>query len=153
MPVSDSPIANFALVDDALWRGARPNAEGVAWLIAQGVKTIISLELWRHEQPIPGIALIHVADWEPLPALAPQVEDAHIKLFLRTFRTAQKPVFVHCRQGVNRTGRAVAAYRIIEKGEPVDPVIADMKSYGGFWEAADEHYLHGLAERRAEFAA
>lgn len=149
----DSPITNFARVDEFLWRGARPDAAGVAWLVAQGVKTIISLELWQHDPLLPGIASIHLADWEPLPAIAPQVEDHHIGTFLRTLRMATPPAFVHCREGVNRTGRAVAAYRIIEKNDPVDAVIADMKSYGGLWEPADERYLRGLAERRSKFAA
>ena len=48
--IDDSPIENFARVDDVLWRGARPDAAGAAWLVAQGVRTIINLELLHGDQ-------------------------------------------------------------------------------------------------------
>jgi Tyrosine phosphatase family len=39
------PLGNFAQVNDHLYRGARPDAKGVAYLKSIGVRTIVSLEL------------------------------------------------------------------------------------------------------------
>lgn len=146
-----SPIQHFARVDDVLWRGAKPDAAGYQWLEAQGCKTIINLEFEESDDAAPGIVEIHLPDWEPLPRFAPVIEDEHIHAFLAALRDAPKPVFVHCHSGQNRTGVAIAAYRLIDKGEDVDAVIADMKSFGGIWADSDVGYVQSLGARSDEF--
>ena len=154
---TDSPIENFARVDDALWRGARPDAAGAAWLVAQGVRTIINLELLHGDQDEFGPALasltyLWLPDWEPFAAVMPKIEDRHIKLFLAAIRLGTpRPIYAHCRDGQNRTGLAVAAYRLIEKNDPLDAVLEDMMSYHGLWEAPDVDYIRSLDARRGEF--
>ncbi len=104
------PIARFAKVDDDVWRGAEPDTAGVEWLLAEGCKTIISLE-WEHlDTAIAPMVELRLVDWEPLPEIAPKIEDRHIRSFLNAVSLAAKPVFVHCRSGQNRTGVAIAAY-------------------------------------------
>lgn len=45
-----SPISRFCQVTQgALWRGAQPDKEGIAWLIEHGVKTIVNLELFHDD--------------------------------------------------------------------------------------------------------
>ncbi|HLX18483.1 MAG TPA: tyrosine-protein phosphatase [Bradyrhizobium sp.] len=146
--------ANFATVDAVLWRGARPDAAQAGWLFANGVRGVINLELFEEDRAAwDGLAVDyrHLPDWEPL-ALGPSgIEDRHIKAVLAAIREMPKPIYIHCRDGQNRTGIAVATYCLVEKGEPLDAVLADMKSYRGAWAAGDASYLRSLAGRVAEF--
>jgi protein tyrosine phosphatase (PTP) superfamily phosphohydrolase (DUF442 family) len=145
------PIALFAKVDGFLWRGARPDAAGFAWLVEQGCETAINLEWEESDPPVVGLVEVRLPDWEPLPMFAPRIEDEHVRSFLAAFRSAITPCFIHCHSGQNRTGVAVAAYRIVIKGDPVEAVIDDMESYGGLWAEPDEAYVRSLAARRGEF--
>ncbi len=159
----DSPISRFCEVTQAvLWRGAKPDKVGAAWLIEHGVRTIVNLELVHDDLPVIGQARIKTAetykigyfrvkDWEPLPALAPSVENEHVVHFLAiASQQANQPVYVHCRSGQNRTGVMVAAYRIIIEGNPnINAVIQEMMTYQGFWSGVDAQYIRGLTLRRS----
>ena len=41
-----------------------------------------------------------------------------------------QPVFVHCQQGVDRTGVAVASYRMVEQGWTAEAAIAELDRFG-----------------------
>jgi protein tyrosine phosphatase (PTP) superfamily phosphohydrolase (DUF442 family) len=148
-----NPIVNFAEVDEFVWRGAEPGINGLDWLVNAGCKTVINLEWEASDPALAGLVEIKLPDFEPLPSIAPGIEDGHIKRLLTTIRTCAKPVFIHCRSGENRTGVAVAAYRLIERNDPVDDVIADLVRYHGLWASADLNYVRGLMARRTEFEA
>lgn len=71
---------------NVLWRGARPDKDGAAWLIQQGVRTIVNLELILDDKRAFGDATVEDAnnyevgyfrihDWEPLRILAPSIVD------------------------------------------------------------------------------
>lgn len=149
---------NFARVDGALFRGGRPTPEQAQWLVSSaGVKSVINLELFEEDRaafaPFPQLQYRHLPDWEPVAAFDPAREDRHLKAFLAAVSDMPKPVYVHCRDGQNRTGLAVAAYRLVVMREPLDAVLADLQSYKGLWEGADTAYLRSLATRVAELAA
>jgi protein tyrosine phosphatase (PTP) superfamily phosphohydrolase (DUF442 family) len=146
-----------------LWRGSQPDEAEFGWLIGQGVKTVVDLELLHDDakriQQAPvttatetRVAYFRVRDWEPLPALAPSVTDEHVVHFLAiASQQPHQPIYVHCRSGQNRTGVMAGAFRIVLEGEDdVDKVIAEMKSYGGRWAAIDARYLRSLRARREE---
>lgn len=150
-----SPPANFAVVDYSLWRGARPTPDQAQWLVSQGIKSVVNLELFEEDKEAFGPLLDqlqyrHLEDWEPLPLFVPEIEDAHIHAFLEALPLLPKPVYVHCRDGQNRTGVAVAAYCLV-KGDRLCDVIAVMRSFGGFWRGADTHYIMDLAPRIKDF--
>lgn len=161
-----SAIPNFCQVTPRmLWRGAKPDKEGAAWLVQQGVRTVVNLELLHDDLETfeqvrldntgkYQIGYYRVRDWEPLPAVAPDVTDKHVAQFLAIMQQAPKPVYVHCRSGENRTGLMVAAYRVIVEGEDKDDVIeaavAEMASYEGFWFETDASYIRGLTPQRRE---
>lgn len=160
----DSPISRFCQVkQNVLWRGAKPDQEGIAWLIEHGVRTIVNLELMHDDLSLIEkvdlttpktfkIAYVRVKDWEPLPVLAPSVEDEHLVHFLAiASQPAYQPVYVHCRSGQNRTGVMVAVFQIIIEGNPnIDAVIEEMMTYRGFWSDVDAEYLRDLALRRSD---
>ena len=149
-------IPNFAMVDADLWRGARPDRAGAVLLAHRGVKTAINLE-WEQsdDDAFAGlpVKLVRLADFEPIPLVAPWLADQHVVDFIATLRREAKPAFVHCRSGQNRTGVAVAAYRLLVKREAIDAVIADFDSYGGAWQWGDNQYLRTLPPRAGELMA
>lgn len=151
----DAKVANSCVVSEqTLWRGARPNPEAAAALVALGVKTVVSLELLQDDRNAFETAVIssrdareiqyfQVRDWEPLVLLAPGQVDDHVAHFLAIARTQPKPIYVHCRSGQNRTGIMVAAYKVFA-GADIEATISDMEQYGGFWSQADADYLRTL---------
>ncbi len=154
-----SPILNFAVVDNVLWRGARPDRAGAQWLIDRGVETSINLEWEQDDSDVfanlkagPRLTYIRLRDFEPLPWFAPSVSDSHVRAFLSEVRSSPKPVYVHCRSGQNRTGVMVAAYRLIIKNEQLALVLADFNSYKGFWAMGDSRYIETLYARKAQFS-
>lgn len=148
-------IPNFAKVDDRVWRGARPTAEQAAWLVGQGVCSVINLE-WEQSDDAafaawPDVRLFRIKDFEPLPWFARSIEDRHVLRALAAIREATPITYVHCRSGQNRTGVIVAAYRLLMRADPLDSVLADFKSYRGAWAWGDAIYIRSLRRRRVEF--
>jgi len=158
----DSPIQNFCVVTpEVLWRGARPDKDSAAWLIQHGVRTIVNLELILGDESAFGQASVtdakshelgyfRIRDWEPLRLFAPSIVDDHIAHFLAIVGQQPKPVYVHCRYGMNRTGVMVAAYRILVEGVSDEEAIEEMRRYRGIWFEADEEYIRGLSPERRE---
>jgi protein tyrosine/serine phosphatase len=157
-----SPIQNFCVATpDVLWRGAKPDKDGVSWLIQQGVRTIVNLELIHSDKPAFRHAIItngknyevdyfKINDWEPLPMVAPSIADDNVAHFLAIVSQQPKPVYVHCRSGKNRTGVMIAAYRIIIERVSVEEAIEEMRLYQGKWFKADAKYIRALSKRREE---
>jgi len=157
-----SPIKHFCVVKpNVLWRGARPDKDGAAWLIQQGVRTIVNLELILDDKRTFGHATVddannyevgyfRIRDWEPFRILAPSVVDDHVAHFLAIVSQQPKPVYVHCRYGENRTGVMVAAYRVLIEGVSDEEAIEEMKGSQGLWFIADAHYIRGLLPKRRE---
>jgi len=158
----DSRIENFCVVTpDVLWRGAKPDQDGAAWLIQQGLRTMVNLELLHDDRSVfrqaklanadkYEVGYFRVRDWEPNPIIAPKLLDSHIAHFLAVVSQQPKPIYVHCRSGQNRTGVMVAAYRVIVEGASADEAIKEMKRYQGSWFVADAGYIRGLSPERRE---
>ena len=131
-------IRNFHQVHERLYRGGRPNKEGVVKLKEIGVKTIVDLECELFEkEPTAvktertlaadlGIRFEHI----PMhPISAPKKDDVERALSIIT-DPANQPVYVHCNRGSDRTGIVVAAYRIRYDGWTVQKSVEEMKQYG-----------------------
>jgi len=110
-------LPNFHQVHAGLYRSGQPSREGLAQLKALGVRTILSVRgrvgpEEKAEAERLGMRWVNIpvyAWWRP--------SRAQIQQFLAIARDpAQRPVFVHCRFGQNRSGMMVAAYRIVQQG-------------------------------------
>lgn len=134
-PVADvgtDPIAGisaFAKVSPVLYRGDQPEGRaGFAELKRRGIKTIICLRTLDYDSSdMAGLGLRYLH----LSVTPGHPEDEDVALFLLAVcDPANQPVFVHCRQGVDRTGIMVAAYRIMVEGWSNRRALAEMEANG-----------------------
>lgn len=122
-------LPNLHKVNDRLYRGAQPTAEGMAELKKLGVKTVISLRAHHDDDgPIAGTGLtsirIPMDTWRPT--------NEHVIRFLQVVTDPrQTPVFVHCQHGADRTGAFCAIYRVVIDGWTKEEAIEEM-TQGGF---------------------
>jgi tyrosine-protein phosphatase SIW14 len=127
-PQDDLPgLKNFAVVSEALSRGAQPTAEGFAELKRRGVKTIVNLH-WAHSdrELLAGTGLQYVE----IPCLPWHPEQGDVLKFLKIVAEPKnQPVFVHCEQGADRTGTMVAVYRMLEQGWTSDDAVKELSNF------------------------
>jgi protein tyrosine phosphatase (PTP) superfamily phosphohydrolase (DUF442 family) len=146
---------------DILWAGARPDQNDASWLIQQGIRTVVDLELLHNDRSAFAEAIVpasktyqldyfRVRDWEPLPMVAPKLEDERVTRVLAIATKEPGPLFVHCRCGMKRTSLMVAAYRVVIEGVSAEKAIHEMVRYGGAWSGPDTRYILSLAKRRDE---
>lgn len=126
-------------VDQNLSRGARPLAADIAYLKSSGFERIISLESGFFEASRPAaeaereIAASHGIYYQNValnPIAPPSLEQ--VKKALVAIRNHRK-TFVHCLEGVDRTGVVCAAYRIVYHCWPAQRAIAEMMELGFHW--------------------
>jgi tyrosine-protein phosphatase SIW14 len=126
-----SDVTNFSKVSPALWRGAQPTAQGFKALEAAGAKTIVNLRHDHDDLPLlAGTKLKYL--WLPSRTWSPS--EQNIVLFLRALQdTSNWPIYVHCAQGRDRTGVAVAAYRMAVQGWTAKDAVREMHVFHNNW--------------------
>lgn len=156
---------NFQVVAEGiLWRGARPGTPNeYQWLIEKGVKTIVNLEfvyndlgplerpLKQHSLRTREIAAINYAqirerEWDVV-FDKKKAEDDVVRFIKLSKDDSKWPIYVHCREGKNRTGVAVAAYRVLVGNTAVAEAVEEMGRYRGFWFAYDKEFIESLANQ------
>ncbi len=149
-PLDRPGLTNLYRVTEALYRGAQPGPEGFAELHRMGIRTVVNLRSFHSDRDdfekaglAPGaFRYVHIRmkTWH--------AEDEDVARFLRVVTDpANAPVFVHCEHGSDRTGVAVAAYRIVVQRWPKEEAIREMTEGGtGFHGAWDNlvGYLRDL---------
>jgi len=126
VPLERPGLPNLYRVSPTLYRGAQPTREGLEELRRLGVKTIVSLRAFHGEgEAVAAAGLryerISFKVWHP--------EDEDLRRFLALATDPERqPVFVHCLRGADRTGTAVAVYRICVEGWSRQDAIGEMTS-------------------------
>lgn len=126
-------ILNFGKINDNLYRGAQPDADGMANLKKLGIKTIINLrqpgKSWEAEVEqarTHGLVFTNI----PFSGLGrPKDEDVRLVLALID-GGLPSPVFIHCEHGCDRTGTVIACYRIQHDKWSNDAALAEAERYG-----------------------
>jgi protein tyrosine phosphatase (PTP) superfamily phosphohydrolase (DUF442 family) len=122
-------LPNLHKVNDGLYRGAQPTAEGIKELEKLGVKTIVCLRDNHSDKELIGDAKI---TYEQIPMKTWDIEKDDVVRFLQIATDkSRQPVFVHCQHGSDRTGTMCAAYRVVVEGWTKQQAIDEMKD-GGF---------------------
>jgi hypothetical protein len=121
-------LVNFGFVNADLWRGALPSPDGFKTLAVMGVRTVIDLQERDQSANIPpGVRYVplRISEWR-----ADHVDTAAV---LRAIAECPKPIFIHCHRGRDRTGLAVAAYRLAH-GATADQAIEEARRFRiNFW--------------------
>jgi protein tyrosine/serine phosphatase len=135
VPLTLPGLANLHRVSTGLYRGAEPRKEGLDSLKKLGVRTVVSLRAFHSErQAVEGSGLEYQRIlnkwWHP--------EDEDMRRFLEIATDPTKqPVYVHCKLGADRTGVAVAVYRVCVEGWTRADALTEMVT-GGY------HFHPGL---------
>lgn len=126
-------IPSFAWLNADVARGGQPDDEGLAWLKAQGFRTIVSFRQHHSERDRiehAGLRSIELPVQADALGSSPPTEE-QVRLFFATVTdSAQQPVFFHCRRGADRTGLFGALYRMEIEGWTNDEAIEEMQAFG-----------------------
>jgi tyrosine-protein phosphatase SIW14 len=148
-------LPNGGRINDHLYRGAQPHAEGLLELKKLGVTTIVDLrgedpkrrDLERQQAETLGMRFvpIPVNGWDP-------PSNEQVAQFLSLFGSrfaAKEKVFVHCRFGDDRTGVFVAAYRMTYENWPPEQAMNEMYFFGfnGFWHPSMKSFIRDFPAR------
>jgi len=143
LPAQDAKVL-LHRVDDNVYRGRQPDREDIPKLAVAGIKTVLDLRGLAHK------------DWEKAAVEAAGMR--YVRIGLSGFfapSTAQidhvlavlddpklGPVFVHCRRGADRSGVAIACYRIVHDHWTNEQAMKEAREQGfsGF-EVLMERYI------------
>lgn len=124
-----SGLGNVGRVGPGIYRGAQPGREGYATLKGMGIRTVIDLrtsESEKRQVESAGMKAIAVPMEMSRDGLTSKVDRA-VALMADP---ANRPVYLHCRHGQDRTGIVVAAYRMKLQGWSLADAEAEMQSFG-----------------------
>ena len=156
-----SPIRNFCVVTPGvLWRGETPTRADAQWLVAHGLRTVISLQLdvrrsfeTAHLDPgvVRSVTYFRVRDFMATQVLTHRHLDDHVAEVLAIIQEAPKPVLISCRAGVDRTGVIAAAYRVLVDGMSREGAIKEMDGFHSPWDPLNNRYVLSIeGDRKAK---
>jgi protein tyrosine/serine phosphatase len=127
------PILRFDVVSDGLYRGARPDAAGLQALADAGVTTVLDLEdddaaVDNERAVADGLGLTFISKpmsgfWAP--------DDGEVNDILALLAdSSNRPLFVHCQHGQDRTGLLIALDRVFNEGWSPADAHAEMMAHG-----------------------
>ena len=128
--IPDIPgVPNFHQVDEHVYRGAQPYGQGFTGLAKLGIKTVIDLRGEKSEGNAVHQAGMHYVrlPWNGYKAPT----DSQMATVLSILNDdSEWPVFVHCRRGADRTGTAIACYRIAHDHWTNQQALTEAKAFG-----------------------
>lgn len=153
-----SPMRNFCVVTPgALWRGETPTRADARWLVAHGLRSVISLQLdvrgsfeaVRLARGVAGsVTYYRVRDFMATQVVTHRHLDEHVAEVLAIIQQAPKPVLISCRAGVDRTGVIAAAYRVLVDGESREEAIKEMDGFRSPWNPLNNRYVRSITGAR-----
>lgn len=124
VPLKKPGLSNFYKVSDILFRGAQPKKNGFKSLEELGIKTVVNLRLTNSDKKIIKkykLKYYHI----PVNTIFPKKKQFN-KILTIIKNKKNQPVFIHCRHGSDRTGTAVALYRIYMEKWNTETAIDEM---------------------------
>jgi protein tyrosine phosphatase (PTP) superfamily phosphohydrolase (DUF442 family) len=125
-------IKNMHAVNDHIYRGAQPDGDGFKALAKMGIKMVIDLrdkpaqaDQEKHLVESLGMQYLSV----PMNMHAP-TDDQIAKVLSVLNSNSAGPVFIHCLGGKDRTGTAIACYRIAHDGWDNRKALAEARVHG-----------------------
>jgi tyrosine-protein phosphatase SIW14 len=134
-PLDHKGMDRFDKVDDDVFRGSQPTLDQLKTLVAdRHIRTVVKLNPGS-DPVLPGVKQIHHTLYGPI---TPSPEK--IRAILWDIDRAEKPVFIHCTHGEDRTGLIVALYKVCKNEATPEEAYKDMVAHGfhpyrGLWNA------------------
>jgi len=133
----DNLPKNFHQVNEKLYRSAQPNREEFEALKKKGIKIIINLRA-ADDKAEDEKKLVESLGFRyfniPFRRLGEQSNE-QIEQVLSIINSSDTPVLIHCKYGKDRTGIAIAIYRITRDGWTSKQAIDEAEKYGmRFWQ-------------------
>jgi len=123
-------LSNFGEVTPNLYRGGQPGADGLKALRNMGVSIIVDMRGSHSEHEKRAVEELGM-EYVSIPWHCPFPSDKPFVKFLKVIeQNPDKKVFVHCRLGDDRTGMAIASYRMAEQGWSADEAMKEMELFG-----------------------
>jgi len=123
-------LPNFGEVTPNLFRGGQPGVDGLEALEKMGVSIVVDMrgsKSSHEEMAVSKLGMQYVA----IPWHCPFPADPVFARFLKLMQdNPGKKIFVHCRLGDDRTGMAIAAYRMAGEGWSAEEALEEMKRFG-----------------------
>lgn len=130
---AETELPRFQQVNARLYRGAQPGPGGLRRLRQLGIDTIVNLRgpggVTRAEEAEArelGFNYFNV----PLPKWGRPQDDRVRRILLIVAAPQNGRVFVHCRDGVDRTGMIVALHRVSQEGWSSRDALAEAEHLG-----------------------
>lgn len=123
-------LPNFGAVTSTLYRGGQPGVDGFRSLKKMGVFIVVDMRSGpnNHEEAVVTKLGMHYVS---IPWHCPFPSDEPFIRFLKVIEeNPGKKIFVHCRLGDDRTGMAIAAYRMADEGWSADEAMSEMRLFG-----------------------
>lgn len=126
-------LPRFHQISERLYRGAQPRRGGIRRLAELGVNTVVNLRgagartrIDEAEARALGLNYFNI----PLPVWG-RPGDAGVRIVMKIVAAPESGrVFVHCKDGVDRTGTIVALHRITREGWFPGAATAEAMRYG-----------------------
>ncbi|HWJ46101.1 MAG TPA: dual specificity protein phosphatase family protein [Candidatus Udaeobacter sp.] len=123
-------LSNFGEVTPNLYRGGQPGADGLKALKKMGVSIVVDMRGGHSEHEKRAVEELGM-EYVSIPWHCPFPSDEPFVKFLKVIEESPgKKVFVHCRLGDDRTGMAIASYRMAEEGWSADEAMKEMELFG-----------------------
>ena len=123
-------LPNFAEVTPGLYRGGQPGADGLKALKKMGVSIVIDMRGGHSEHEKKAVEELGM-EYVSIPWHCPFPSDEPFVKFLKVIEdNPGKKIFVHCRLGDDRTGMAIASYRMAEEGWSAEEAMKEMELFG-----------------------
>jgi protein tyrosine phosphatase (PTP) superfamily phosphohydrolase (DUF442 family) len=147
--ISPPALTNFGRVTHTLYRGAQPSPEGFRSLRQMGVTIDVNFrdgDNGREKQEVESLGMKYVGiPWKA--SHGPSTDQ--VVEFLNMVRdNPGATIFVHCREGADRTGTMIAAYRIAVEHESTGDAVSEMRRYHyfRFWLPQLQRYVDSLPQ-------
>ena len=159
-PISDLSVKNVHVATPGvLVRGGQADAMGLFALKRTfNIRTVVNFnDATATSEAATARAL--GLDYLAVPSSPFNAEPAKILAFLKVVQDAgaHAPVYVHCRDGMDRTGYAVAAYRIVLQDWSADRAMDDLHAHQQFLHTVAfqniPFFVRGVAAHKAEWRA
>lgn len=126
-------LPRFQQINERLYRGAQPRDGGISRLRELGINTVINLRgankrtrAEEAEARALGLSYFNVA----LPTWG-RPQDARVARILELIAAPESgQVFIHCKDGLDRTGMIVAIYRMTHDGWSSQQALAEAERFG-----------------------